>query len=74
MQSAIDPDDRFAVARKLSRLLVGRDVGERKTPVGLFDLRELSMVLRRGDDRGVFSPSFGGLADLDHRHAVGLAV
>ncbi len=63
-----------AVAGELPRLIVGQALGEREPAIDVLEFREVPMVLRRRDDRGVLGPALGCLADVDDRHPVGFLI
>ena len=72
VQAAVDPDHSFAFVRQRVRLLVGEAFGVREPARNLFVVRQLLVILGRGDDRHVLRAAFFGLADLHQLHAIGL--
>ena len=74
VQAAVDPHDRLAVARELTRLFVGQALGQREPLRDVLVLLQVLVVLRRRDDRHQLIAALGGLADALHDHAVGLGV
>ena len=74
VQPAVNPHDSLAVLRELARLVVGDPVGQRELAVHLLVLRQLPVILGRGDDGRQLRTSFFGLPDLDDRHPVGFLV
>ncbi len=74
VQAAIDPDHGLALAGERAGLVVGEPAGARQAARDLLVAIETREVLGRRDDRHELRPVERRAPDLDHLHAVGLAI
>src|SRR6266850_844179 len=70
MQSAVDVDERFAVAGELTRVAVAQSLRMRESPGNLTVAIDLRQVVRTRDEREVLCPALTRLAGLEHLHVL----
>src|SRR6267378_7981091 len=70
MQSAVDVDERFAVAGELTRVAVAQSLRMRESPGNLTVAIDLRQVVRTRDEREILCPALTRLAGLEHLHVL----
>ena len=74
VQPAVDPHDRLAFPRQVSRLVVGGHLGKREAARDALVVVEPCQVLGRGDHRHPLAAPLLRAADVHEPHPLGLAV
>ncbi len=73
VQAAVDPHHGLALGGQGAGLVLADALGLGQAPRDLLIAVDVRQVLRRGNDREVLRPPFGGLADLQQLHPIRLA-